>query len=256
MNLLNFITRKEFIRVLIFRFLLKDILKNLSVRQLCLSTEFSRVADVTSGADIDIIRRMICEDSRIGYSFMFPSPGYGGSCFPKDIQGVVFQAKKNGYTPLLLNQIHRSNETHKNYIGERVGELLKNVPNPTIAVWGVTFKPKTDDMRDAASIPILTTLINKGAKIIAYEPKDEKAKEVFGSKVKFVEDQYEAVKNADALILMTEWSCFDTPDFKRLKQKMKGNQLFDLKNRWLPQAANKNGFNYVGIGREYILSEL
>lgn len=215
--------------------------------------EFARIADITFGADMDIIRRMVCEDLRIGYNFMFPSPGYGGSCFPKDIQGVVEQSKKDGYNPILLSQIHSSNETHKNYIGDRISQLLKSTKNPSIGVWGVTFKPNTDDMRDAPSVPILTKLINLGADITIYDPKCEKAKDIFGTRVKFVNDQYDAVINKDALILMTEWPEFDAPDFKLLKSEMRGNQLFDLRNRWLPKVANSYGFNYVGIGRNYQL---
>lgn len=215
--------------------------------------EFARIADNTSGADMDIIRRMVCEDSRIGYNFMFPSPGYGGSCFPKDIQGVVEQSKKHGYNPMLLSQIHNSNEMHKNYVGDKISEILKERENPKIGVWGVTFKPNTDDMRDTPSIPILTKLINLGAEITVYDPKYEKAKEIFGDKVKFANSQYDASYGSDALILMTEWSEFDSPDFKKLKNEMRGNQIFDLRNRWLAKTANNNGFNYVGIGRNYEL---
>lgn len=215
--------------------------------------EFARIADVTLGSDMDIIRRMVCEDSRIGYNFMFPSPGYGGSCFPKDIQGVVEQAKLDGYEPILLNQIHNSNEMHKNHMAKRIEDILENISNPKIAVWGVTFKPNTDDIRDAPSIPILTKLINAGAEVFVYDPKDEKAKEIFGNKIKFFSNQYEVTKGADALILMTEWSEFDAPDFKRLKQEMRGNHLFDLRNRWLATKANEIGFNYYGVGRNYPL---
>lgn len=217
--------------------------------------EKARIADITPGADMDTIRRMVCEDSRIGYNFMFPSPGYGGSCFPKDVRGLVHQAEKDGYTPLLLSQIHRSNEAHKNYIGERVVKLLNQQEKPRIAVWGLTFKPRTDDMRDAASIPIITRLLNEGAEVIAYDPQDEKAREIFGNRITFAGDHYEAAFGTDALILLTEWEQFDSPDFKRLKEIMRGNQLFDLRNRWLPNAANRNGFDYFGIGRNYPLNE-
>ena len=215
--------------------------------------EFARIADVTAGADMDIIRRMVCEDSRIGYNFMFPSPGYGGSCFPKDIQGVVEQAKLDGYNPLLLSMIHNSNETHKNYMGERIENILQNTKNTKIAIWGATFKPNTDDMRDAPSIPIITRLVNMGAEVVVYDPKDEKAREIFGDRVKFASSQYETTLGADALILMTEWSEFDAPDFNRLKNEMRGNDLFDLRNRWLPKLANTKGFNYYGVGRNYPL---
>ncbi|MBU0457669.1 MAG: UDP-glucose/GDP-mannose dehydrogenase family protein [Nanoarchaeota archaeon] len=217
--------------------------------------EMARVADITPGADMDVVRRMVCEDSRIGYKFMFPSPGYGGSCFPKDIQGLVAQAKIYGYNPKLLSVIHESNEVHKNYMGERVAGLINCQNTTTVAVWGVTFKPQTDDMRDAASIPIITRLINEGINVNVYDPQDNKARGIFGNKVTFFNDQYEAVKNADALILLTEWRQFDSPDFSRLKTQMKGRQLFDLRNRWLPEAANRNGFDYFGVGRNYLLHE-
>ncbi|MBU0461230.1 MAG: UDP-glucose/GDP-mannose dehydrogenase family protein [Nanoarchaeota archaeon] len=214
--------------------------------------EFARIADVTPGADMDLVRRMICEDSRIGHNFMFPSPGYGGSCFPKDVQGLVYQAQKDGYSPLLLSQIHASNEEHKNYMAERVARLLKQ-KDAKIAVWGVTFKPNTDDMRDSASIPIITQLINEGAEVIVYDPKDERACEVLADKVSFADNQYSATEGADALLLLTEWPQFDAPDFERLKKLMRGRQLFDLRNRWVPRTANRKGFEYFGVGRNYPL---
>ena len=212
--------------------------------------EFARISDTVSGADMDTIRRMVCEDSRIGYQFMFPSPGYGGSCFPKDVQGLVSKAREHGYDPLLLGQVHESNQAQKMYVGNKINSLLQR-ENPTVAVWGVTFKPGTDDMREAASIPIVTGLLNRGAKITIYDPQDEKAKEIFGEKVTFVNHKYEAVQDADALILLTEWREFDSPDFDNLSSHMRGRQLFDLRNRWLPEAVNRNGFDYIGIGRNH-----
>ncbi|MBU0470559.1 MAG: UDP-glucose/GDP-mannose dehydrogenase family protein [Nanoarchaeota archaeon] len=215
--------------------------------------EFARIADITPGADMDIIRRMICEDSRIGYKFMFPSPGYGGSCFPKDIQGLVAKAKENGYSPLLLDKIHDSNEAHKNYLGERIINLLKDKEISKIAVWGMTFKPDTDDMRDAASVPIITRFLNEGIAVSAYDPKDVKARKIFEGKVNFTDNKYEAVKGVDALALLTEWKEFDSPDYGLLSRLMKGRYVFDLRNRLLPAVANKKGFNYFGIGRNYPL---
>jgi UDPglucose 6-dehydrogenase len=219
--------------------------------RISLVNEFSRIADVTTGADMDRIRRMVCADERIGFSFMYPSPGYGGSCFPKDVQGLVSQAKKDGYTPQMIDDIHPSNEAQKSYIAQRVLRLLPEGAR-RVAVWGVTFKPNTDDMRDAASVPILSALADAGVTVVAYDPKDVRAREIFKEKVTFVDEQYAAAKDADALILMTEWPQFDTPDFKKLKSLMKGRFVFDLRNRWLPETANKAGFSYVGIGREYL----
>ncbi len=220
--------------------------------RIAMVNEFARVADITKSADVDVIRRMVCSDNRIGFSFMFPSPGYGGSCFPKDVQGLVHQSKVDGYDPILLKTIHQSNEAHKSYIARHIEELLKK-PDAKIAVWGLTFKPKTDDMRDAASIPIITHLLNKGASVTAFDPQDEKARQVFGDKITYTDSGFKAAQDADALILLTEWSHFDAPDFKRLKEVMAGNVLFDMRNRWLPAAANRAGFDYFGIGRSYPL---
>jgi UDPglucose 6-dehydrogenase len=215
--------------------------------------EFARVADNTEQADMEIIRKMVCSDNRIGYNFMFPSPGYGGSCFPKDIQGLVHQSKEHGYVPNLLSKIHPSNEEHKLYIAKRIEKIMGTIKNKKIAIWGLTFKPNTDDMRDSSSIPIVNYLYEKGAKIIAYDPKDNKAKNIFGNKIKFEKTRYKAAEGADVLILLTEWKEFDSPDFKNLKRLMNGNTLMDFRNRWLPDVANRYGFNYYGIGRSYPL---
>jgi len=221
--------------------------------RIAMVNEFARVADVTPGADMDVIRQMICSDDRIGYNFMFPSPGYGGSCFPKDVQGLVSQAIEDGFHPSFLNQVHSSNEAHKNYVAQRVAQLV-SAGKGHIAVWGVTFKPNTDDMRDAASVPILTRLINEGLKVVVYDPQDSKARDVFGDKVVFSDDKFSAAAGASALLLMTEWREFDAPDFQRLNELMKGNLLCDLRNRWSPLAANRAGFDYYGIGRNYPLN--
>jgi UDPglucose 6-dehydrogenase len=217
--------------------------------RIAMVNEFSRVADVTSGADMDIIRKMVCSDNRIGYNFMFPSPGYGGSCFPKDIQGVVSKSKESGYEPMLLSTIHESNEAHKKYVAEKV--CAKVSAGESVCLWGVTFKPNTDDMRDAASVVIVDALVAKGVQVRAYDPQNSKAKEIFGEKVEFINDAYTAVRGCDALVLVTEWSEFDSPNFSRLAKEMKGKTLFDLRNRWMPEAATSKGFKYYGIGREY-----
>lgn len=222
--------------------------------RIAMVNEFARVADVTEGTDMDHIRRMVCSDSRIGYKFMFPSPGYGGSCFPKDIQGVVSKAKIDGYNPHLLEKIHDSNEFHKDYIGKKIKTILSDVKGKIIAIWGITFKPNTDDIRDAPALKIIESLVLAGAKITIYDPKDAKARKLFKDKVNFVNEKYEATAGADALILLTEWKEFDSPNFRKMKDLMVGNYLFDFRNRWLPEAANRNGFNYFGVGRNYILN--
>lgn len=215
--------------------------------------ELAKIADHTPGADMEKIRQMIGSDSRIGHTFLFPGPGYGGSCFPKDVQGLVHQAKLDGFIPSVLDQIHRSNESQKQYMGEKIMKLLSQKERPKIAIWGLTFKPGTDDMRDAASIPIITHLINQGVEVSVYDPQDKKAREIFGDRIKFCATQLEAVEQADALISLTEWPQFDSPNYAQLKVLMKGNQIFDLRNRWIPHVANKHGFDYFGIGRNYPL---
>ena len=233
--------------------LAKLISNTLLAKKVAAMNECSEVVDHTPGADMAKIRQMVCSDSRIGFRFMYPSPGYGGSCFPKDVQGLVHQARADGYEPALLSRIHESNEAHKAYMGARVVQLLDKKDHPRIGVWGVTFKPRTDDMRDSPSIPILTRLINEGAQIKVYDPQDAKARDEFGDKVEFVGGQYEAAEDADALILLTEWTDFDQPDFERLADTMRGRQLFDLRNRWRPEDANTAGFDYFGVGRSYPL---
>jgi UDPglucose 6-dehydrogenase len=220
--------------------------------RIAMVNEFARIADSTPGADMDNIRRMVCEDKRIGYSFMFPSPGYGGSCFPKDVQGLVAKSLDFGFSPLLVSQIHESNEAHKIYLAKKVSSIV-DCENATVGVWGLTFKPNTDDMRDSASIPIITHLLNKGVKVKVYDPKDVKAREIFGERVEFCSDKYDVANGSDALVLLTEWREFDTPDFNKLYDEMKGNVVFDFRNRWLCKAANRAGLSYYGVGRNYPL---
>jgi len=211
--------------------------------------EFSRIADVTRGADIERIRIMVCEDSRIGYSFMYPGPGYGGSCFPKDIQGLVDKSMNDGYEPLLLSKVHTSNETHKNYVASKVINSLER--GSTVAVWGVTFKPNTDDIRDSPAIKLITRLIQAGMRVQVYDPKDVKARDHFITGVAFCKDKYDALENADAVVLMTEWKEFDAPDISLMKTLMRGYRVFDYRNRWIPEMFVKHGFSYEGVGRRY-----
>jgi UDPglucose 6-dehydrogenase len=223
--------------------------------RIAMVNEFARMADSTPGADMDNIRRMVCEDNRIGYSFMFPSPGYGGSCFPKDVQGLVAKSGDFGFNPLLVSQIHDSNEEHKKYLAQKISSIVGFERGATIGVWGLTFKPNTDDMRDSASIPIITHLINCGYKIKVYDPKDVKAREIFGDRVEFCQNKYQVAQGSDAIVLLTEWREFDTPDFNKLYDGMSGNTVFDFRNRWLSKAANRAGLNYYGVGRNYPLKE-
>ncbi len=215
--------------------------------------ELARIADVTPGVDMEVVRKMIGSDERLGYQFLFPGPGYGGSCFPKDVKGLVHQARQDGYNPILLGKLHESNEAHKDYMGERIARVLSGVSAPVVGVWGVTFKPGTDDMRDSAAVPIITKLINEGADVRIYDPQDAKAREIFGDRVTFCDSQYEAAQNADVLIMHTDWTQFHEPNYSHLRKVMNGKDLFDLRNRWRPQTANREGFSYFGVGRNFPL---
>jgi UDPglucose 6-dehydrogenase len=219
--------------------------------------EFARIADATPGADMETIRRMVCSDARIGFMFSYPGAGYGGSCFPKDVQGVCAQACHDGFCPGVLGAVHKSNEDHKQYVAEKIVRLLSPGEKRVVSVWGVTFKPQTDDMRDAPSRVVVPYLVDSGIDMNVFEPKSEKARTVFGENphIRFFEDQYSAVAGADALVLLTEWSQFDSPDFGKLKGIMRGRQLFDMRNRWQPSVANRHGFDYFGMGRNYPLKK-
>ena len=213
--------------------------------------EMARIAD-TCGGDIKEIRKGIISDPRIGKEFLFPGPGYGGSCFPKDVEGLMNQSKKDGFFPVFISSVHSSNEHHKKYVAEKSLGLL-NKKDAVVAVWGVTFKAGTDDVRNAPSIEIISRLVDAGVKVNAYDPQDEKARLVFGDNISFFKDKYEVLKGADALIHITDWNEFFSPDFKLMKSLMKGNVLLDLRNRWIPEVVNSHGFDYYGMGRNYPL---
>ena len=200
---------------------------------------------------------MIGSDARIGLHFLFPSPGYGGSCFPKDVRAITATARGLGYTPVLLGSIDKSNKAHKERTADMIWENLSNKTAPVLACWRATFKAGTDDVREAPALTIIPRLLTRstGLSVQMYDPQDSKARVEFRkeSRVRFANSQYEAVEGADALVLMTEWRQFDSPDYSMLRGKMRGRQLCDLRNRWVPEAANKEGFSYMGIGRNYPL---
>ena len=173
--------------------------------RIAMINEFARIADITPSADMDIIRKMVCEDVRIGYRFMFPSPGYGGSCFPKDVQGLVAMSRKLGYNPILLSAIHQSNESHKAYIGDRIANLLTS-ENPKIGIWGLTFKPDTDDIRESPALSVIKLLDREGAKIACHDPMIKKIKgKLTHLPIEINESALGAIKNADGLIVVTAW---------------------------------------------------
>jgi len=214
--------------------------------------ELSNIAEVLD-ADIELVRQGIGSDPRIGYDFIYAGCGYGGSCFPKDVQALQRTAEQNGYQARILNAVENVNQDQKSVILNKVEKQFgSNLSGKTFAVWGLSFKPNTDDMREAPSLVIIDGLLERGAKINAYDPiAAVQAKRIYGANemVSFHHDQYDASDNVDALIIVTEWKAFKSPDFDRLKQQMKNPLIFDGRNIYDPGLLEKVGFQYYGIGR-------
>ncbi len=207
--------------------------------------------------DVESVRKGIGADSRIGNSFIYPGAGFGGSCFPKDVKAIIQTAKKSDVDPMVLNAVVKRNQRQKSllfdYISEKYGSDLNG---KTFAVWGLAFKPGTDDMREASSLNIITSLIKAGASVQAFDPvaNEEAAKQfpqkwISDNKLTLVDDNYTALENSDALILMTEWKMFRNPSIRKMKEKMKKLSIFDGRNQYDPEYMKKNGFEYKGIGR-------
>jgi len=205
------------------------------------------------GADVNKVRNGIGSDSRIGYSFIYPGCGYGGSCFPKDVQALAKTAKDHDYTPRILDAVEAVNYAQKKVLSTKViNRFGEDLHGKTFAVWGLAFKPETDDMREASSITIINELTSRGAKMVAYDPKARHEAESFylkGNKnVSYVDSKYEALKDADALILVTEWQEFRSPDFDEMKRLLKAPVFFDGRNQFDKRRMEKMGFEYYQIG--------
>ncbi len=205
------------------------------------------------GADINKVRNGIGSDSRIGYSFIYPGCGYGGSCFPKDVQALAKTAKDFGYTPRILNAVEAVNYAQKYVISNKViARFGENLEGKTFAVWGLSFKPETDDMREASAITIINELTSRGANIIAYDPKARHEAEAHylkgNDKVSYVDTKYDALKDADAVILVTEWQEFRSPDFDEIKKLLKTPIFFDGRNQFSKEKMQTMGFEYFQIG--------
>lgn len=203
-------------------------------------------------ADIELVRQGIGSDPRIGYHFIYPGCGYGGSCFPKDVQALHLTAKQYGYNARLLAAVEAVNEDQKSILLHKIETLFgTDLSDKTFAMWGLAFKPDTDDMRAAPSRVIIDGLLQRGAKIRVYDPAaNQEVREIYaGLEVLVVEDPYAATDAADALILVTEWKVFRSPDFTRVKQQLKSPYIFDGRNIYDPVQLKELGFDYFGIGR-------
>jgi UDPglucose 6-dehydrogenase len=220
-----------------------------------LATRISFMNDVASlcervGADVDHVRRGMGSDRRIGYPFLFPGAGFGGSCFPKDVRALMTMARGVGLDFDLLRSVERVNERQKRALLDKALKHFGSLQGLTFAVWGLAFKPKTDDMREAPSITIIEGLLGNGARVRAHDPvASEVAGAIFGGRIELSPDPYAAAAGADALVLVTEWNEFRQPDFALLKATMKQPVLFDGRNVWDPAKVRALGFAYQGIGR-------
>jgi UDPglucose 6-dehydrogenase len=202
------------------------------------------------GADVDQVRRAIGSDRRIGTSFLFPGVGYGGSCFPKDVQAMIHFAAEKSYDFKILHAVQSVNQRQKVRLFAKMQAHFGNLKGRTVGVWGLAFKPKTDDMREAPSIPLISAILDAGAKVQAYDPEALKvARGIFGARVTYVTNSYDALKGADALTIVTEWNEFRRPDFGRMRKLMRTPVIFDGRNLFTPDQMKTNGFTYYAIGR-------
>ena len=211
--------------------------------------EIANVCEI-AGADVDHVRRAIGSDRRIGPSFLFPGIGYGGSCFPKDVQALVHFAAKQDYEFQILRAVEAVNARQKTRLVTKMRAHLGQLKGKVVAVWGLAFKPRTDDMREAPSVSIIEALLAAGAKVQAYDPEAAGvAKKIFGGRVTFAAGNYDALKGADCLAIVTEWSEFRRPDFERMRKVMRAPIIFDGRNLFTPEQMREHGFTYHSIGR-------
>jgi UDPglucose 6-dehydrogenase len=206
------------------------------------------------GADVDMVRRGIGSDDRIGKRFLFSGIGYGGSCFPKDVQALAKSAEEHKYDFKILNSVMDVNEIQKHVLVEKVKKYFKDdLKGKKFAIWGLAFKPETDDIREAPSLYIIEDLLKGGATISAFDPEGmNNVKKLIGDKITYAEDQYEALKDADALLIVTEWSVFRTPDFDQIEKLLKNKVIFDGRNLYDLEKMIDCGYYYNSIGRKLI----
>jgi len=225
-----------------------------------LSTRISFINQIANlcealGIDVNDVRKGMGYDARIGFHFMYPGIGYGGSCFPKDVQALYRVADEAGVESDLLKAVHQVNARQKVLLLDRIRTHFKNdLAGRTFAVWGVAFKPKTDDIREAPALDVIEGLLKAGAKVRVHDPEAmQNAKQALGARVEYVDDAYAAVKGADALVICTEWNEFRSPDFDVLKASLRRPLIFDGRNVYAPKAMRAHGFVYYSIGRPPVL---
>lgn len=206
------------------------------------------------GADVDKVRIGIGSDSRIGKRFLFPGIGYGGSCFPKDVQALVKSGKEKHFDFEILDAVMRVNEKQKTVLFPKINNFFRgDLTGKKIAIWGLAFKPDTDDIREAPALYMIDELTKAGAEVVAYDPEAmENVKRLVGDKISYAANEYEVLENADALLICTEWGIFRNPDFNKMKNLMKDHVIFDGRNLYEMDEMTMRGFYYASIGRNLI----
>lgn len=227
-----------------------------------LATKISYINEIANicekvGADIDMVRAGMCSDKRIGSQFLFPGLGYGGSCFPKDVSAMIKTANDFGCEHKILNAVNETNNAQRQLFVDKVIKRFSNdLKGKTFAVWGLAFKPKTNDMREAPAITIIEALLKSGAKIIAFDPKAiDTAKGIFGDKIQYATNAYDALQNADALLLLTEWNEFRRPDFDKIKALLKTPVIIDGRNQYDKKSLKALGIEYINFGSKSLILE-
>ncbi|MBA4239374.1 MAG: UDP-glucose 6-dehydrogenase [Sphingobacteriaceae bacterium] len=220
-----------------------------------LATKISFMNDIANlceimGADVNMVRKGIGSDTRIGTKFIYPGVGYGGSCFPKDVKALIKTAKENKYDMRILNAVENVNESQKEVLFDKVQKHFSgDLKGKKIALWGLSFKPKTDDMREAPSLVIIEKLLKAGASVVAYDPVAmNEAKHTLKNTIEYSLDMYDTLNGADALLIVTEWPEFRAPDFDEINKRLKQKTLFDGRNIFDPQDMKKLGYSYYCIG--------
>ena len=220
-----------------------------------LATKISFMNDVANlceimGADVNMVRRGIGSDSRIGSKFIYPGVGYGGSCFPKDVKALIKTAKDNHYNMRILNAVEEVNDFQKSVLFNKVNTHFNNqLKGKTFAIWGLAFKPKTDDMREAPSLVIIENLLKAGANVVAYDPvAAQEAKRILGDTISYSEEMYDTLTKADALLIITEWPEFRSPDFDEISKRLNNKVIFDGRNIFDFNEMKNMGYNYYCIG--------
>lgn len=206
------------------------------------------------GADVDMIRRGMGSDTRIGKRFLFAGIGYGGSCFPKDVQALVRSSKHADYDFKILESVMEVNKDQKTSLIPKIKAYFKgDLKGKHFALWGLAFKPNTDDIREAPALYIIEALLAEGATISTFDPEAMgNVKNVIGDKIAYVDNEYDCLKDADALIIATEWSVFRTPDFNKIEDRLKAKVIFDGRNLFSLDSMERLGYHYESIGRKVV----